>query len=99
MKTLIPLATLALAGTLAFATTSAFARDWDDNPDMRQSILNDHAGGFVGTGFSPAKLERGVGGTYGWVVLDVQAGDIKPSAGPEKGYGDTYGSVLNDLRK
>ncbi|MBI5330453.1 MAG: hypothetical protein HZB71_07565 [Betaproteobacteria bacterium] len=93
MKALIPFA------VLAFAATSAFANDWDSNPDMRQSILNDHAGGFVGTAFSPAKLERGSGGTYGWVILDVQAGNIKPSAGPEKGDVDTYGSVLNDFRK
>jgi hypothetical protein len=80
---------------LAFAATSAFAHNWDDNPDLRQSILNDHSSGFVGTGYSAAKLERGTGDAYGWIVLDVQAGDIKPSAGPEKGYGDTYGSVLN----
>ena len=91
MKKLISLAVLALAAT------SAFANDWDDNPDMRQSILNDHSSGYVGTGFSSGKLERGSGDTYGWAVLDVQAGDIRPSAGPEKGFGDTYGSALNDL--
>ena len=93
MKKLISLA------VLAFAATSVFANDWDGNPDMRQSILNDHSSGYVGTGFSSGNLERGSGDTFGWAVLDVQAGDIRPSAGPEKGFGDTYGSVLNDLSK
>lgn len=96
MKAFIPFAVLAFA-TTAFTTTSAFAHDWDGNPDMQQSILNDHSSGFVGTGFSPARLERGSGDTYGWAVLDVQAGDVRASAGPEKGKGDTYGSILNDL--
>lgn len=89
--------TLLGAAILAFATAPALAHDWDGNPDMQQSILNDLSSGFVGTGFSSAKPERGFGDTYGWVVLDVQAGDVRPSAGPEKGYGDTYGSILNDL--
>ena len=85
------------AVVLTLAAAPVFANDWDDNPDMRQSILNDHSSGYVGTGFSPGKLERGSGDTYGWAVLDVQAGDIRPSAGSEKGFGDTYGSTLNDL--
>lgn len=99
MKAFIPFA------VLAFAATSAFANDWDGNPDMRQSILNDHASGFVGTGYSPAKLERGAGDTYGWIVLDVQAGEShvphtgSDSHGPAKGFGDAYGSVLNDVTK
>lgn len=83
--------------TLALAATPVLASDWDDNSDMRQSILNDHSAGFVGTGFSSGKLERGYGDTYGAVLLDVQAGDGRPAAGPEKGQGDSYGSVLNDL--
>lgn len=83
---------------LALATTSVFAGQWDDNPDMKQSILNDiTSSGFVGTSFSSAKPERGSGDAYGWVVLDAQAGDVRASAGPEKGSGDSYGSILNDL--
>ena len=89
--------TFLAAAILAIATSPVFAHDWDGNPDMAQSILNDHNSGFVGTSFSPAKLERGTGDIYGWIVLDVQAGDIRPSAGPEKGFGDSYGSILNDL--
>lgn len=85
------------AAILAIVASPGFAHDWDGNPEMAQSILNDHDSGFVGTGFSPAKLERGTGDTYGWAVLDAQAGDIRPSAGPEKGFGDSYGSILNDL--
>lgn len=91
------------AAILAIAAAPVFAHDWDGNPDMAQSILNDHSSGFVGTGFSPAKLERGSGDTYGWIVLDVQAGESHvphksaDGHGPEKGFGDTYGSVLNDL--
>lgn len=92
MKTFfIPLAILTIA------SSSALAHDWDGNPDMQQSILNDHASGFVGTSFSAAKPERGSGDVYGWVVLDAQAGDVRASAGREKGSGDTYGSILNDL--
>ncbi len=89
--------TLLSAAVLALATSPVFAHNWDDNADMRQSILNDHSSGFVGTSYSPGKLERGSGDTFGWAVLDVQAGDIRASAGPEKGQGDNYGSVLNDL--
>ncbi|NCS65006.1 MAG: hypothetical protein COS39_07580 [Hydrogenophilales bacterium CG03_land_8_20_14_0_80_62_28] len=97
MTTRTHFTTLAFATALAFAAAPAFAHDWDGNSDLQQSILNDHTSGFVGTGFSSAKPERGVGDTYGQVILDVQAGDIKASAGPEKGIGDNYGSVLNDL--
>lgn len=83
---------------LALATTSVFAGQWDDSSDLKQSILNDiTSGGFVGTSFSSAKFERGSGDTYGWAVLDAQAGDVRASAGREKGHGDTYGSILNDL--
>ncbi|MCP5277918.1 MAG: hypothetical protein H6935_06075 [Thiobacillus sp.] len=83
---------------LALLTSSVFAGQWDGNPDMGQSILNDiTSSGFVGTSFSSAKSERGSGDVYGWVVLDAQAGDVRASAGPEKGSGDTYGSILNDL--
>ena len=82
---------------LALAASPVFAHDWDDNAEMRQSILNDHSSGYVGTSFSSARLERGSGDTYGWIVLDARAGISRPSAGPEKGYGDAYGSVLNDL--
>lgn len=90
--------TVLATAILALATTSVFAGQWDDNPDMRQSILNDiTSAGFVGTSFSSAKPERGSGDTYGWVVLDVQAGDVRASNALEKGYGDSYGSVLNDL--
>lgn len=85
------------AAILVLATSPVFANDWDGNPDMQQSILNDHAGGFVGTGFSPGKLERGSGDTYGWAVLDVQASDVRASAGPEKGMGDAYGTILNNF--
>jgi len=92
MKTFfIPLAILTIA------SSSALAHDWDSNPDMQQSILNDHASGFVGTSFSSAKPARGSGDVYGWVVLDAQAGDVRASAGREKGQGDAYGSILNDL--
>lgn len=93
---------LASLAILAFAATSAFANNWDDNPDMQQSILNDHASGFVGTGYAPGQLERGTGDTYGWIVLDVQAGESHvphmdgDSHGPEKGFGNAYGSILND---
>lgn len=87
------------ATTILFlAAAPALAGQWDDNPDLRQSILNDVTStGFVGTSLSTSKMERGSGDTYGWVVLDVQAGDVRPSAGREKGSGDTYGSILNDL--
>ena len=86
------------AAILALATSPVFAGQWDNNLDLQQSILNDiSAGGFVGTSFSSAKAERGSGDTYGWAVLDVQAGDIGRSAGAEKGQGDAYGSVLNDI--
>lgn len=85
------------AAILALATAPVFANDWDGNADMQQSILNDHASGFVGTGFSSGKPELGSGDSYGWVVLDIQAGDVRASAGPEKGSGDAYGSILNDL--
>ena len=85
------------AFALALAVSPAFASNWYGVPDMEQSILNVHASGFVGTGFSSGKVERGTGDTYGSILLDVKAGDIRPSAGPEKGQGDTYGSVLHDL--
>lgn len=89
--------TFLAAAILALATAPVIAHDLNGNPDVAQSILNDQAGGFVGTGFSSGKLERGTGDTYGWAVLDVQAGDIRASVGPEKGKGDAYGSILNDL--
>ncbi len=85
------------AVVLALATSSVFAHDWDGNPDMQQSILNDHTSGFVGTGLSASKLERGGADNYGSILLDVQAGDIRPAAAAEKGIGDSYGSILNDL--
>lgn len=91
------------AAILAIAAAPVFAHDWDGNSDMEQSILNDLSRGFVGTSFSPVSLERGYGDTYGWIVLDVQAGESKASHtgsnshGPEKGFGDSYGSILNDL--
>lgn len=96
MKKLVSLA------VLAFAATSAFANDWDGNPDVAQSIINDHSSGFVGTGYAPGKVERGTGDTYGWIVLDVQAGasHVPHKSGDnhaaEKGFGDAYGSVLFD---
>ncbi len=101
MKMLISLAVLALAAP------SAFARHWDGNIDLQQSVLNDHASAYVGTSFSPGEVERGSGETYGWIVLDVQAGEQHTphqagdgyGHGPEKGVGDGYGSVLNDLRR
>lgn len=91
MKALIPFA------VLAFAAVPVLASDFDNNPDVRQSIINDHTGGFVGTSLASTRLERGSGDTYGWAVLDAQAGKVRPSAGAEKGYGDAYGSILNDL--
>lgn len=90
--------TLLGAAILAIAASPVFAGQWDGNPDMNQSILNDiTSSGFVGTSFSSAKTERGSGDSYGWAVLDVQAGDVRASAGREKGNGDSYGSILNDL--
>lgn len=86
------------AAVLALGTSSVFAGQWDGNPDVGQSILNDiSSGGFVGTSFPSSKTERGSGDAYGWAVLDAEAGDVRASAGPEKGSGDTYGSILNDL--
>lgn len=83
---------------LALAASPVFAGPWDGNPDMDQSILNDAtSSGFVGTSFSSAKPERGSGDLYGWVVLDAQAGNVRASAGREKGMNDNYGSILNDL--
>lgn len=95
--------TFLCTAALALATAPVFANNWDDNIDVKQSIINDHTSDFVGTGYSPGKLMRGSGDTYGQALLDAQAGDISPSASPEKGYRDalgsvdTYGSVLNEL--
>lgn len=84
--------TVLVAAILAISSSGAFAHDLDGNPDLRQSILNQH-----GKASATAKLERGRGDLYGSVLLDLWAGDTLPSAGPEKGDGDTYGSILYDL--
>ena len=96
MKTTIAVAILALAAS------PVFANNWDGNPDMEQSILNEHRGGYVGTSFVSGASERGEGDTYGSILHDIQAGERhvphKPgdSHAPEKGSSDTYGSVLNE---
>lgn len=85
------------AAILALSAAPVLAHDWDGNRDMEQSVLNDHTSGFVGASLSPGKFERGTGDTYGWAVLDVQAGEIRASSRLEKGKGDAYGSILNDM--
>lgn len=95
--------TLLGAAFLALASSPVVAHDWGGNPDMQQSILNDHPSDFVGTSLAFPELERGSGDTYGWIVLDVQAGASHvphksgDRHGPETGFGDTYGSVINGL--
>jgi hypothetical protein len=96
MKTTFAIAVLALTAQ------PAFADNWDGNPDMERSILNEHRGGYVGTSFVSGAAERGGGDSYGSILHDIQAGERHvphqsgDSHAPEKGNGDTYGSVLND---
>lgn len=49
--------TSTLLGTalIALAASPVFAHHWDGNPEMEQSILNDHSSGFVGTSYAAAK--------------------------------------------
>lgn len=84
---------------LAFAAAPVFAVNFDGNPDLDQSILNDHGNpGFVGTSFSAGKAERGTTDNYGSILLDLRAGQAMSTTGPaEKGQGDNYGSILHDV--
>ena len=83
---------------LALATTSVFAGQWDDNPDLKQSILNDiTSAGFVGTSFSAAHVsgvaalvaaERGNDRGAGAVAeIVVNSADDLGAAGPDDYYG------------
>jgi hypothetical protein len=96
MKTTIAIAVLALT------VSPAIADNWDGNPDMEQSILNEHQEAYVGTSFVSGAAERGEGDTYGSILGDIQAGERHvphksgDSHAPEKGVGDAYGSVHDD---
>lgn len=92
MSKLITLAALALL------SSPVLAHDWDGNPDMQQSILNDHPEAYVGTSARESIRELGEGDSYGQVLLDVSAGKVGKNFGREKGEGDSYGSILLDVR-
>lgn len=84
---------------LAFAAVPVFAANFDNNPDLDQSVLNDHGNpGFIGTSFSAGKTERGTTDNYGSILLDLNSGQMHALKGTaEKGQGDNYGSILHDV--
>lgn len=87
MKKLLLIPMLVLFGA------TASADHYDGDPDMEQSILNDH-----GPGSTSQVTERGMGDEYGSVLID----DLPPTAAGreavhEKGDNDEYGSILLDV--
>ncbi len=88
-------------GTAALAATSAFAGQWDGNPDMESSILNDlDRPAYVGTSLSGTRKRVYVHGTPNAAFPNPEideTGYAVGTAGPDKGHGDAYGSILFDV--
>jgi hypothetical protein len=97
MKTTTLFTSLITATLLASAP--AFAGTWDDNIDMRDSIINDlDKPAFVGTSMAVVKtrIDPYNGFATGSSEID-QSGFAVGSAGPEQGHVDNYGWVVLDV--
>jgi len=61
--------------TLALLIAPAWASHEDNNPDLKQSILNVHESHFPHVDGDSHAPERGHGDKYGSILLDVEAGE------------------------
>jgi hypothetical protein len=99
LKTLA--AGLGASALLMIAAPPAIAGQWDGEPDLEMSILNDDLSrpAYVGTGMSDrARVYIYPSRDSAFPNQDVDlTGFATGTAGPEKGDGDLYGSILFDV--
>lgn len=69
-------------------STGALAGDFNGNPDLERSPLNDHGGGAPS-----APAQPGEGDLYGSLLLEG-APHVHKCAVTQRGEGDRYGSIL-----
>ena len=91
----------AITGVTLLAASSAFAGQWDGNPELESSILNDlDRPAYVGTSLSDTRKRVYVHGTpnAGFPNHEIdETGYAVGTAGPDNGHGDAYGSILFDV--
>jgi hypothetical protein len=99
LKTLA--AGLGASALLMIAAPPAIAGQWDNDPDLAMSILNDDLSqpAYMGTSMSERpRVYIYPGRDSAFPEQDVDlTGFVTGTAGPEKGGGDLYGSILFDV--
>lgn len=91
--------TTSLIAAALLAATPAFAGQWEGNPDLQDSILNDlDKPAFVGTSMPMARQRIDVyhGAFAGSADID-HSGYSVANGSPETGQGDQYGWVVIDV--
>ena len=91
----------AITEVTLLAASSAFAGQWDGNPELESSILNDlDRPAYVGTSLSDTRKRVHIHGAPNAAFPNHEideTGYVVGMAGPEKGHGDAYGSILFDV--
>lgn len=87
-----------IIATALLATAPAFAGQWDGNPEVHQSIINElDLPQYVGTGMSADQPRFDIyNGAFHGPDIDAR-GFTVGSAAPELGHGDKYGWAVLDV--